>query len=429
MNKHDKSLFLPAVRALMGDWTYYSTIMKFRDINERVKYAGEIHESKILQDLIQRELSPRSLEISNYLRTQPQRFFNSLIVGVYGGEPKWVELKISESDYLPEFPLSQQGILGFLRLSGEETLFSIDGQHRVAGIKGALEGLPPDSDLFDEEVGVIFLGHSNTPEGKQRTRRLFTTLNRYAKPVKLSEIIALDEDDIAAIITRDLIEEHELFRNSRVSLSKAKSIPKSEKECFTNIVTLYESIAELLPAFLRDIDVFKDWGSLKSQWKEFLKIRPDQAIIERSKDFVKSFWDKTISAFPALLEYLKMEETEIDKALSYRHKEGGNLLFRPIGLMMYAKVIKKAYESGDDIGTTISLVSRIELDIEDAPWKGIIWESSRKRMITRKENKNVGQKLLLYMIGFDIDEAELLDEYASLLERDTGEVMLPQKVV
>ena len=46
----------------------------------------------------------------------------------------------------------------------------------------------------------------------ERTRRLFTTLNRYAKPVKKSEIIALDEDDIIAIITRELVEKYPLFR-------------------------------------------------------------------------------------------------------------------------------------------------------------------------------------------------------------------------
>ena len=185
-----EKIYLPALRAFMGDWTYYSTIMKFRDINERIKYAEEIHESKKLQDFIQRELTPRGREISDYLLTQSQRFFNSLIVGVYGGEPQWIELKIPKNDILPDFPLSQKGILGYLKLSGEETLFALDGQHRVAGIKGALKELSPTSDLFDEEISVIFIGHKNTQEGKQRTRRLFTTLNRYAKPVKLSEIIA-----------------------------------------------------------------------------------------------------------------------------------------------------------------------------------------------------------------------------------------------
>jgi hypothetical protein len=39
-------------------------------------------------------------------------------------------------------------------------------------------------------------------KGLQGTRRLFTTLNRYAKHVHKTEILALDEADAMAILTR-----------------------------------------------------------------------------------------------------------------------------------------------------------------------------------------------------------------------------------
>jgi len=424
MQKVD-AIFLPALRAFMGDWTYYSTIMKFKDINQRISYASEIHESKKLQDFIQRELTPRAGEISDYLIKQPQRFFNSLIIGVYGGDPEWIELKIPEDNYIfPEFPLSQKGILGFLKLSGEEVLFAIDGQHRVAGIKGALKSLPPIPELFDEELSVIFIGHKRTLEGKKRTRRLFTTLNRYAKPVSLSEIIALDEDDIAAIITRDLIEEHKLFKNSRLLISKSKSIPKSEKECFTNIVTLYQSITEILPIFLK---------KTKSKWKEFQKKRPEQEIIDRAKGFVVHFWDEVIKNFSIIQEYLRLEELETNKAIKYRNENGGHILFRPIGLLIYTIAIKAALEIGQKLEETIPIISKIETSIENEPWKGIIWESASKRMITRKENQKVAKNLILFMIGVDLsklkmDEKKLKEDYASLLNKSLEETNLPQRI-
>ena len=124
-------------------------------------------------------------------------------LGFYGGSPDWYELDIRTNHLFDAeaLPRELDGVLGFLRLDGTETLFAIDGQHRVEGIKQALQ---ENAELKREEVSIIFVAHRNDPSGMERTRRLFTTLNRYAKPVSKSEIVALDEDDILAIITREI---------------------------------------------------------------------------------------------------------------------------------------------------------------------------------------------------------------------------------
>lgn len=404
----------------MGDWTYYSTIMKFKYISERVKIAEEIHESTKLKDFIQRQLTPRAKEISEYLINQPQRFFNSLIVGLYGGDPQWIELKIPEDrNILPEFPISETGILGYLKLSGEEELFALDGQHRVEGIKGALKS---NDGLSDEEISVIFIGHKRTPEGKERTRRLFTTLNRYAKPVNTSEIIALDEDDIAAIITRDLIEEYSLFSNDRLSLAKTLSIPNKDKECFTNIVTLYKSICELLPVYLKKEDIIKE------SWNKFQKKRPPQEIIDKAKEFIKQLLDTIISNFTEIREYLSLDDSVKDKARKYRNEKGGHILFRPIGLLTYIKAIKSALEKGNNCEEIIPLISKIETDISNEPWEGLFWETAQNRMITGAENQKVAVNLILYMIGLNKDDEKLKKSYASLLNKSSEEVSLPGKI-
>lgn len=67
---------------------------------------------------------------------------------------------------------------------------------------------------------MMIIGHTDSIEGKTRTRRIFSTLNRYAKPVGKGDIIALDEDDIVAIITRDLLEEYPLFQNKKILVSQ-----------------------------------------------------------------------------------------------------------------------------------------------------------------------------------------------------------------
>ena len=71
-------LTLPTLRAKMGDWIYYVTIMTFEEISKRVSMADEIHKNKGLKTLIQREVRDRTKGIVEYLKTQDQRFFNSL---------------------------------------------------------------------------------------------------------------------------------------------------------------------------------------------------------------------------------------------------------------------------------------------------------------------------------------------------------------
>src|SRR6185312_12405597 len=107
---------------------------------EKVEYANEIHKSAQLSEMIQRELDAgRSTEIAKYL-TQSERFFNSLVVAVYGGEPVWLEIgrltPPKNADFQEDdIPETVRHSIGFLRLSGKEKLFAIDGQHRLSGIK------------------------------------------------------------------------------------------------------------------------------------------------------------------------------------------------------------------------------------------------------------------------------------------------------
>jgi DNA sulfur modification protein DndB len=101
----------------------------------------------------------------DYLKTQ-ERFFNSLVLATYGGNPDWLEVGDFHSNTDPkilseieEFALDA---MGFLRLTGSEKIFAIDGQHRLAGIKRAInEELP----LNDDEVPVILVGHIANQNG------------------------------------------------------------------------------------------------------------------------------------------------------------------------------------------------------------------------------------------------------------------------
>ena len=403
---------IPALRACMGDWVYYVTFLRMDQIAGRIHLAREIHSSAVLKDMIQRQITNRSVQISEYLLSQPQRFFNALIVGVYGGAPEWYELAIGknpqfDADAIPE---ELDGVLGFLRLNGTETLFAIDGQHRVQGMKQALE---KNEELKREEVSVIFVSHRNDQAGMERTRRLFTTLNRYAKPVSKSEIIALDEDDIIAITTRDLVENHPLFQE-KISLAKTKAVAVKDNRSFTTIITLHD-VLEIL---------FRE----RRGWAAFKRQRPEDGIIAEYYAQSEQFWNAMIEHFPPLKEIRNSHPGE-NIAGHYRHRQGGHLLFRPVGLLIVAQVVRQAKDSGLSESEAIKRISHISLELTDAPWVGLLWDNGNQRMITASPNQKVAKQLLFYRIGGDLremktSEQDLRREYAGLLNTDESAVRL-----
>ena len=412
--ENPNELIIPGLRAHMGDWVYYVTFLRMEQIADQISIAQEIHSSRVLKDMIQQEIANRAKQISDYLLKQPQRFFNALIVGVYGGSPDWYELDVRTNHLFDAeaLPRELDGVLGFLRLDGTETLFAIDGQHRVEGIKQALQ---ENAKLKREEVSVIFVAHRNDPVGMERTRRLFTTLNRYAKPVSKSEIVALDEDDILAITTRELIEKHPLFQE-KISLAKTKAVSVQDHRNFTTIITLYD-VLEIL---------FRTGRG----WDNFKKLRPDDGIISEYWDKSTQFWDTMIEHFSPLEEVLTSQPGENIAGL-YRHRKGGHLLFRPAGLLIIAHVVRQAKNSGLPEIEAIKRISEISMELTDEPWVGLLWDKTNHRMISEGNHQKVAKYLLFYMIGGNLSEMktsteDLQKEYAGLLNRDKSDVDLPR---
>ncbi len=417
--KIKKEIILPALRANMGDWIYYISFMRMKDIADRISFAEEIHTNESLNDLLQRRLTERSKEIVQYLKTQEQRFFNSIIVGVYGGSPRWYELSVSKNirfdpKNLPDY---LESTIGFLLLDGNEKLFAIDGQHRVAAIHKAIT---VNDSLKKEEVAIIFVSAKKDRKNIVRTRRLFSTLNRYAKPVKLADIISLDEDDAIAIITRRIIEEYKLFSKGTINTeAKGKNIPVSDKRSITTIVALYESL-----------DIYL-CNKNKTQWKIFKTLRPSDETLNDLYLNATKFWNSLVNFF----EELKSLKPSINLDVSHlRHSNGGHLLFRPVGLLAIAHAVKMAKDNRVSLNKAIKRISAISMDLSNSPWSGLLWDDINKSMITRKENQTIAAQLLFYMIGGNLSKIKMTEDklkkkYAGLINRPEKEVVLPEKVV
>jgi len=418
INGDNNQLTVPCLRATMGDWTYYTGLMSFEDIANRIRTAEEIHTHKGIRDLLQRALTKRADNIAEYLKSQPQHFFNAIIVGIYDGEPKWLDIEVRGNNILSDDAINQDitDSIGVLVLSGEEKIFAIDGQHRLEGIKKAIVN---GNDLSKDEQTVIFVAHRNTPEGMERTRRLFSTLNRYAKPVSLPDIIALDEDDVIAIITRQLLESFEMLSKEGVILvSKSKSVPRHNHECFTSLQALYEFMEILL---LSEFSV-KQRIKLKS-------LRPSDSDIANYYIKGESILISMREHFTCLQNYSM--NTGSHAASAFRNGDGGHLLFRPAGLYAFGRALVELVKRGVSISEAIASLSKLELILSQSPWVGLLWEEHKKRMITSKTNQNIAARLMLFMTGLEPfseeKEEKLLFDYSAALNREISEVHLPTK--
>jgi len=363
---------LPAIRSRVGDWMFYSTAMSFEHIKDLIKAPDEIHERKELSNWIQREaIDTHADAISSYIKTNDQRFLGALVVGVYDGNPNWIPLDVNYTNDLVSIPEDQKrnidGKLGVLQLTGAEKLFAIDGQHRVSGIKKALENI--DEKVYIEEVTVIFVSHdASSTEGKQRTRRLFTTLNKKAKRISKASEIALDEDNGFAIVTRNLIDTHWLFEDERahISYTSTGSIVATHQTAITSVVGLHEIVQDLYI------------GDSKAKFKTE---RP-------SEDLLAAHLSNCTAYLDYLLEHCaEYKYVFVDLALNasdYRTNERNHLLFRPVGQRAFAKATQILMQRGNNLHGAINQLLNVNLLINTDDWHNILWNPIDNTMITNK---------------------------------------------
>jgi len=400
-----KNKKIPVIQASIGNWTYYTGVLSFQEISDYISPINDaLHKSKSLSDAIQRSITDNYMSIKEYILNQDERFFNAIVLAMYDGNPNWIEVELEVED-------ESFYNLGFLSLNGEEKIFPVDGQHRVAGIK---EALSLNSKLRDEKVPVIFIGHKKDDMGMQKTRRLFSTLNRYAKPISPKDIVALDEDDIVAITTRYLVENHILFEKERVVFSLQKNINSSNKKAFTSLITLSDCVDELFKyyfVFYKKSENYKEhitrYFPDKSSIgvKVFKRFRPSDEVIDDFISFTMKYWNE-FAKLASIQEYMNLSSDE--PALNYRNKEyGGNILFRPIGILPFVQATManaKFYDFSNiqniDFRIVIQDFKDISFDLNIAPWKNVVWDPFTKTIITTGNRKLI-KLIFLYLANLD----------------------------
>ena len=412
------SELFPVIRGRMGGRDYYLGKMSFQELAAKVRIFSEIESNPELEATLQREIKKRSRDMTEYLKRQTERFYGAIIVATWGGRPEYVPVRMEDHPLL-----DNDFEFGLLKLNGRADFFALDGQHRLQSVKAAIEEKP---ELRHEEVSVLFVTHERTEAGNIRTRRLFHTLNRYAKPTTTGENVVLDEDNVLAIGTRRLLGcGVGVLEQAKVSIAR-KQVLKSESHIFTSLAALFDlSRLALEP-------VYRFAGD-----RDYLKFRPAAEDVENVFSALRTLWVEIERSVGAVAEVARagIEPGE------FREPAGdparGHLLFRPVGLKLLGQVLGRlvalrsdvpvercAALSGDFWEEPVAQAVRLPLVIGEVPWRGTILRGNR--IVNSGERMALRLALHMLDIGGEGDE-DLLADYRADLEDE--EAQLPDKVV
>ena len=410
--KSYESLDLPCLRGCMGDWTYYNVLIPFKEL-KRIDNNHIIKESKSLDNSLQRDLSERKYKIKDYLLNENQRYFNSIIVGVYGEMPDWFALDLREiaNNFNLNIKNRVQESLGILSLSGGEVLFTIDGQHRIAGIKLALN---ENKDRFiNDELSVVLVAHKDDEKGRVRTRRLFATINREAVKPSQNDLAIIDEIYAYNVIARDLYAKYKPFDN-KIALTSNTNLDRDNHTDFTNLLSL--------------VAVNKKVLKLVKSHKQSKYNGPN--IKERIELFktAKEFWDFMILNVREYEYYFSGKK----KLNEFRNSEEGkpmNLLFTPIGQKFIAEIYTYFYKK-DKLGLLSKRINKLDFELYNGNYKHLFFNPNKNTMVIN--NQTTAKNLTLYLLGESVDEINLKEDLCkvygiNVLSQEYKSFKLPSK--
>lgn len=443
----------PAIKAQMGDWNYYIVKMRMREVATEVKFGSEVHEDYTLDQAIQREIKESRVkkEIVSFLTHRSDRFFSSLVVAAIGGSPKFYPVSMSDDpqfEILADEPSLDQSF-GVLRFSGNQNYYALDGQHRLKAIQTLLrpddesERVDPPSGFENEEISVLMVippTEVSDDDWLVSYRRLFSSLNRYAKPTDPDTNIIMDEDDLFAIVTRRLIARHPFFKAAGRHLDSIRiqtkgPALKEHAPHFTTLRQLYDMNQKLLTTSLR---ANHGWGSgddCEHDVKRFKRFRPSEQYVDQLFDELLLYWDAIIET---------IDDLKLDPAEAKYHQSTGedgtvadNMLFWPIGQDVMVRVARALLDNelptpenptAEDVTAALRPLGRVQWALHRVPWRGLLLVrgSTESKWAMRSESRkpamDTAESLLRWLTGlFQADEREERE----LRERWESHLVLP----
>lgn len=401
---------VPAIRGRMGSTEYFQAVMSARELAATVHAAIDFPE---FEDFLESERMQRALseerverEIVPYLTRSKDRFFGSVIVLVYQPE----EFNFETLADLGLRPLGAPykrvaEASGALTISGGK-LFALDGQHRLHALRTVINGgttprlkLPVSGpfarEVRDDLLSVIFIPY----ESNEKARRIFTKVNRYAKPTTKATNILMSEDDGHAIIARclgsfgdpfDFDSEvaapfPHLLRNGCKSVQSRKNSLVTGDNHLTTLEVLYNTVPAICAVTNRLVLDEKT-----------TVVRPEDADLRVGFEDCASWWGELLSGFEPFV--IAISNRFFDS--SWReHDEVHSLAYRPAGQEALVRGLMLAHElSGLRAATLVGRLNSLDWCIGGRFWAGVFLGGGEKRRRILTKNTSLAARLIAYCL-------------------------------
>jgi len=409
------------MKGKLGSTNYFILAMKAKELVEKTVIPSEMKGWKNMQleEREQRDINYTRVknQIAPYLVSDADRFFGALIVMAQNFDPTNFEpIADVATKGLPNLYKTQAQLMGFLTLTGGEVLIPLDGQHRLKAIQFAIEGrdeknkpiagLSPSSTLPNEDVTVILI-----PYDDKKARKIFTKVNKYARPTTTGQNLVTDDDDIIAVLSRAIANDQSIIG---ADLVKYKSNTLNDREgYFTTLATVAECNVKILEAhFPGEVDRTRPTESAK-------KMLYEQKVRE-----VWSFLVENINLFSNALE----DKDEIGDAKRREIRED-YLLGKPVPQVCLLDAFVRLTVPDTNLSheNAAKKLNAVDWRKDAGEWDRLFMSGGK--LLTK--NKKLVTEILYYRAGGKLEEeakGELLGKYRALFpedERDKKAKTLP----
>ena len=399
-----------------------------------------------IDNLVQRPVDwTRQETLARYLVSEPMHMFPPLLLVVTSpwvdnpDAPEWIDGRASRSTYdytvFGSFP--GFGVINLDPASFQ--IYALDGQHRVIGIRGAVElvqtgmlqpkdktgkakgdpvqikdwlvdGANAANSLLGETIGIklipAVIEGETAKEASDRIAGVFVHVNQTSRPLKEGELAQIDPSDGYSIVARTIATEHPFLKKepgcgARVNFSNNTVALRST--VFTTLAT----VKRMSRHYLESDPAFAAWSG-KAQRSKTLAKKPQSDEIALAEVRISEFWDE-FASLPSLTKLdpptsastgeFRRLPTDTDPGL-------GHLLFRPVGQQLLAEAVGRVLHDRV-VGLSLTEIFTIlgEYDTRGGfeiaepanPWYGVLFSPSGSNVLVK--GQNLGADLLVYMLG------------------------------
>lgn len=436
----------------------------------------------------------REKDIARYLLTHP---FHNLPDVVLVVSAPWVDNATSPNwdkdgrallDSCELVEISQKTDKVLLKLgksgSGDYTLYALDGQHRLIGIRGAIQmlenGVLTEKDKLGKAKNTVHeldewieesqvsssdvlkfrierVGIKLTPavckgetweEATQRIASIFKAFNTTSVSIPKGPAAAMDKDDAFAITARKVWKVSTLLKDTKDRSARISPITNTVALKSTVLTTL-ATMKQMAYDYFSNNRQYADW--YKPVKKRTMPQAPNTDLLEEAVDEFKLFWDhfaelpsmvgietwENLSPLQQLATTPNREAKNVAEMRNFKSTKfpdgQSHMLFRPIGQQALAiavgSLINKV-QNPMSIDKIFDLLNDYDnkngfcLTDQKNPWWGVLvkgYEDTSYTMTT--QGVSLAAKLLEYMLSGDVSGVtvgELKDQFAKARQNKPG---------